>query len=435
MDFTGELKAGERATTVGRCTRKLTGSNKISAANMREQTALFKLARKSAEVTCLKEDLEVADLENASANPFKRTLLRVFNTDEKSLPKKVLSVKRLIQKTVYKSILGPDGCLQTVWKPGPTARLAVTPKQLFKTGCKKKVTKSQSSKPISLGPWRTLGFIWETNIPLKNIPKVSKIAERKILLSGVDRINVLINKLHVKREISLAKLEGGRDRHRNPNNNAVAKTNRRKIVTACYSKVPTLSPFIAKIFEDLINEQQYKTPPWAKDGCVYFKTAVDKCDLGTHFVSQVVSSNGYQNPQRLHIFGDLKAPASDTVSNHKYILDSYYDEIDGFHRGGIVITFTVHHEEYPVSHSCVLLLHKAYRIKRAVKQEIARKLDEIKTDEDIKRNDREEKLYCHCREPYNATRNMIECTNCKEWYHPECLKLSGSILKEYQDSD
>ena len=89
MDFTGELKAGERATTVGRCTRKLTGSNKISVANMREQTALFKLARKSAEVTCLKEDLEVADLENASANPFKRTLLRVFNTDEKSLPKKV----------------------------------------------------------------------------------------------------------------------------------------------------------------------------------------------------------------------------------------------------------------------------------------------------------------------------------------------------------
>ena len=157
--------------------------------------------------------------------------------------------------------------------------------------------------------------------------------------------------------------------------------------------------------------------------------------LGTHFVSQVVSSNGYQNPQRLHLFGDLKAPASDTASNHKYILGSYYDEIDGFHRGGIMITLTLHHKINSVSHSCVLILNKAYRINRAAQQEIARALDEDKIDEENERNGPEEKLYCICREPYDDTRDMVECTNCGEWYHLDCLNLSDSIFIEFKHHD
>ena len=96
---------------------------------------------------------------------------------------------------------------------------------------------------------------------MKNIPKVSKIAERKVLLSGVGSVNALIKKLNVKREIGLAKLEGSVIHARDSRKKPRSGRSIRKIVTACYSKVPRLAPFIAKIFEDLINEQQYQAPP------------------------------------------------------------------------------------------------------------------------------------------------------------------------------
>ena len=100
-----------------------------------------------------------------------------------------------------------------------------------------------------------------------------------------------------------------------------------------------------------------------------------------------------------------------------------------------MITLTLHHEINSVSQSCVLLLNKAYRINRAVQQEIARAHDEDKIDEEIERNGSEEKLYCSCREPYDDTRDMVECTNCREWYHLDCLNLSDSIFIELEDRD
>lgn len=34
------------------------------------------------------------------------------------------------------------------------------------------------------------------------------------------------------------------------------------------------------------------------------------------------------------------------------------------------------------------------------------------------------KLYCVCRKPYDATRFMIACDRCDDWFHGECIGIS-----------
>ena len=114
MEFTGQINTGQHDTTIARCTLKRTPNLKIAAANMREQTAVFKLARKTAEVSSLKEDLALANLENASSDTFKRTFGHLFEAVESSLPKKILSVKRKIQGIAFNSIADKKGNIHTV---------------------------------------------------------------------------------------------------------------------------------------------------------------------------------------------------------------------------------------------------------------------------------------------------------------------------------
>lgn len=46
-----------------------------------------------------------------------------------------------------------------------------------------------------------------------------------------------------------------------------------------------------------------------------------------------------------------------------------------------------------------------------------------------------EKLYCICRKPYdeNTSGKMIECTNCKEWFHLDCIGMSEKQFKEMKN--
>ena len=191
------------------------------------------------------------------------------------------------------------------------------------------------------------------------MPRVNHLCGN-LQLSGKDAIRKVIKSLSWPREIGIHSFDG-------PciSGKAVAERgSKRRRVVACYGRVKSLGPFLAKIFADLINEQQFEVSSWSKSGCVYVKMAVDKCELGTHFVMGVLSSNDYQNPKSLHLFGDIKAPAVDTFENHMFILKQYHDEIDGFIRGGMILTIS-NHREFPVkSHSCVMILHKDYRIQR-----------------------------------------------------------------------
>jgi hypothetical protein len=34
------------------------------------------------------------------------------------------------------------------------------------------------------------------------------------------------------------------------------------------------------------------------------------------------------------------------------------------------------------------------------------------------------KLYCICRQPYDATRFMIACDRCDDWFHGECIHIN-----------
>ena len=47
-----------------------------------------------------------------------------------------------------------------------------------------------------------------------------------------------------------------------------------------------------------------------------------------------------------------------------------------------------------------------------------------------KENEGEDKLYCICKQPDDHSRPFIQCDDCKEWYHPECIgaTLAVSIL-------
>uniref|UniRef100_A0A383V1K2 PHD-type domain-containing protein n=1 Tax=Tetradesmus obliquus TaxID=3088 RepID=A0A383V1K2_TETOB len=38
-------------------------------------------------------------------------------------------------------------------------------------------------------------------------------------------------------------------------------------------------------------------------------------------------------------------------------------------------------------------------------------------------------VFCVCEMPYNPDKFMVQCDQCTEWYHPECLKTSRKALK------
>ena len=47
-------------------------------------------------------------------------------------------------------------------------------------------------------------------------------------------------------------------------------------------------------------------------------------------------------------------------------------------------------------------------------------------------------VFCKCAEPYNPDRFMVECDQCKDWFHPECVdetKSSASQLDVWRCSD
>ncbi|MCO5552243.1 hypothetical protein L7F22_005755 [Adiantum nelumboides] len=39
-------------------------------------------------------------------------------------------------------------------------------------------------------------------------------------------------------------------------------------------------------------------------------------------------------------------------------------------------------------------------------------------------------VYCKCEMPYNPDDLMVQCDACKDWFHPECLKMSSKIVKK-----
>ncbi|KAK3251849.1 hypothetical protein CYMTET_38829 [Cymbomonas tetramitiformis] len=39
-------------------------------------------------------------------------------------------------------------------------------------------------------------------------------------------------------------------------------------------------------------------------------------------------------------------------------------------------------------------------------------------------------VYCCCEMPYNPDKFMVECEQCAEWYHPECLQLKQSAVEK-----
>ena len=38
-----------------------------------------------------------------------------------------------------------------------------------------------------------------------------------------------------------------------------------------------------------------------------------------------------------------------------------------------------------------------------------------------------QELYCLCRQPDDPTRDFIECTDCAQWFHPECVGTSVEV--------
>ncbi|KAI9486636.1 MAG: hypothetical protein EXX96DRAFT_534872 [Benjaminiella poitrasii] len=55
---------------------------------------------------------------------------------------------------------------------------------------------------------------------------------------------------------------------------------------------------------------------------------------------------------------------------------------------------------------------------------IAPKKKERKNSTAVKQNNLEGKLYCVCRQPYDARRFMIACDRCDDWFHGECIGIN-----------
>ncbi|KAI7862796.1 hypothetical protein BDF14DRAFT_1735288, partial [Spinellus fusiger] len=43
-------------------------------------------------------------------------------------------------------------------------------------------------------------------------------------------------------------------------------------------------------------------------------------------------------------------------------------------------------------------------------------------------------LYCHCQTPYDASRFMIACDQCDQWYHGDCIDFTereSELMESY----
>ncbi|EAS03088.2 PHD zinc finger protein (macronuclear) [Tetrahymena thermophila SB210] len=57
-----------------------------------------------------------------------------------------------------------------------------------------------------------------------------------------------------------------------------------------------------------------------------------------------------------------------------------------------------------------------------------------KSAKSVQGEDDDEKLYCYCQKPYNEGEFMIQCQNCEEWFHFECIGYIGTDT-EAEDID
>ncbi|XP_024385626.1 chromatin remodeling protein EBS isoform X1 [Physcomitrium patens] len=42
-------------------------------------------------------------------------------------------------------------------------------------------------------------------------------------------------------------------------------------------------------------------------------------------------------------------------------------------------------------------------------------------------------VYCKCEMPYNPDDLMVQCENCKDWFHPKCVMLSSEDIKNVKN--
>lgn len=80
---------------------------------------------------------------------------------------------------------------------------------------------------------------------------------------------------------------------------------------------------------------------------------------------------------------------------------------------------------------CAVLTHSALR---SVPKQVSVCVCQATEDPDTALGPEEEgqaaepqELYCLCRQPDDPTRDYIECTDCAQWYHPECVGASIEV--------
>ena len=182
-------------------------------------------------------------------------LTNLFKTPNKNLNYKQNRAKKLLRSMVAKSLVDKDGDLCTKWKSGPSAKLlkASILRKGYRIDMKKEPAKQKKAKRV--GAWKTILFWFDTKLPLRSMPRVNHLCGN-VQLSGKDAIRKVIKSLSWPREIGIHSFDGpcisGKE--------VAERGSKRRRVVACYGRVKCLGPFLAKIFADLINEQQFKVP-------------------------------------------------------------------------------------------------------------------------------------------------------------------------------
>ena len=119
---------------------------------------------------------------------------------------------------------------------------------------KKEPVKQRKAKRV--GVWKTILFWLDTKLPLRSMPRVNHLCEN-LQISGKDAKRKVIKSLSWPREIGMYSFDGACI----PDKKEVAVSgSKRRRVVACDGRVKCLGPFLAKIFADLLNEQQFKVP-------------------------------------------------------------------------------------------------------------------------------------------------------------------------------
>ncbi|GAA5910660.1 SPP1 family PHD finger domain-containing protein [Sporobolomyces salmoneus] len=75
---------------------------------------------------------------------------------------------------------------------------------------------------------------------------------------------------------------------------------------------------------------------------------------------------------------------------------------------------------------------KKKQMKRSSKGKHRQRMEEEEEEEDgdgEREGERDDRLYCICRERYEPERMMIACDRCEEWYHIECVSISSDSVE------